>query len=903
MRNKLVISALLPLSVCLTFTGCEKMNPDGVTRTVLDNGLTVLIEERHSAPVVTINTWVKTGYFNEPDSLTGISHLLEHMFFKGTEKREVGELREDTKRLGGYLNGGTIYEYTNYYTVLPSRFVLEGLEIQSDALWNSVIDSAELAKEKKVVIQEVKRKLDSPNALAWERLMELAFERHPLKRWRMGTPDQIGGWSRDDLHNYFKEFYRPDNIVLAIVGDVNTDEVLEGVKRYYATVEMPETQRPEIPQEPEQNELRYFQMKGDITQTYLKMGFHIPGELNPDFFALDVLGHILGHGRSSRLSQSLIERKRLVSSVSSSAFALRDFGVFLVEAELDTKGLQKAEIEIFRQIEELKTQEVPNSELAKAKNAIKFSYLSSVETTRGQSFSLTSYEAYGDYHLAERYLENVDKVTVADVQRVASKYLVLENASILENRPESESDDGMTAGQVEEAIREGLAEKTTEDEGSERVDLESPQGAGLPSDQSGDRTSGSLDVSANSDVLSCGATLITKEIHSLPLVSLGVYFKGGRGRESKGNSGITRLMLKGSLKGTANRTGEEIFSSLEILGASVNTEAEPDYFGYLIKILSANLEPGLDIIADVVKNPLFDPEELEKEKEILLARIEKSRDNMRDYPVRLFHKALFENHPYGLNSLGEEEAVRKLDQSQVREWHDQHFSSGNMTVVAVGDFDSSRLKEKLDELFGDLKGGEIETPEVTRLDLNVEEDAVVETRRKAQTAQALGFATCSYEEEDFYALKVLQGIASGTGGRFFHQLREKMGLAYTVYGVNRSWGQAGAFYAYIATSPENEEMAREKLLNEFYKFKTEPVTDEELEVAKNYIGGMYKIFLETNSALVRQYAKAELLGKGIEEVERYPQRIEQVTKGQIGEVAAKYFDPKSLAVGLIRGKK
>jgi len=898
MKNKLVISALLPLSVCLTFTGCEKMNDRGVTRTVLDNGLTVLIEERHSAPVVAINTWVKTGYFNEPDSLTGISHLLEHMFFKGTEKREVGELREDTKKLGGYLNAGTIYEYTNYYTVLPSRFVQEGLEIQSDALWHSAIDSAELEREKKVVIQEVKRKLDSPDALAWEKLMELAFDRHPIRRWRMGTPEQVRSWSRDQLAAYSEEFYRPDNIVLAIVGDVNTDEVLEGVKRYYATVEMPETERPKVPQEPQQSGLRYLQIKGDITQTYLKMGFHMPGELNPDFFALDVLAHILGHGRSSRLSQSLIERKRLVSSISSSAFALKDFGVFLVEAELDTRGLQEAQIEIFRQIEKLKTQKVPNAELAKAKNAIKFSYLSSVETVRGKSFSLAAYEAYGDYRLAERYLENVDRVTREDVQRVASKYLVLENASILENRPESESDDEIGAGQIEETIRQGLAEKTTEDEGSERVDLESPQGAGLPSDQSGDRTSGSV-----SDVLSCGATLITRENHSLPLVSLGVYFKGGRVRESEENCGITRLMLKGSLKSTANRTGEEIFSSLEILGASVNTEAEPDYFGYLIKVLSSNLEPGLDIIADVMMNPLFDPEELEKEREILLARIERDKDDMRGYPISLFHKALFENHPYGLNSLGEEEAVGNLDESQVKKWHEQHVSSGNLTVVAVGDFDSSRLKEKLDELFQDLGGGETVPAEIEQVNSNLEEDSVVETRRKAQTAQALGFLTCSYEDDDSYALKVLQGIASGSGGRFFHQLREKMGLAYTVYGVNRSWEQAGAFYAYIATSPENEELAREKLLSEFYKFKTDPVSDQELEVAKNYIGGMYKIYLETNSALVRQYVKAELLGKGIKEVEQYPQRIEQVTKGQIGKVAAKYFDPKSLAVGLIRGKK
>ena len=903
MRNKIVKSLLLLLWICLIFAGCEKMKTDGVTRIVLDNGLTVLIEERHAAPVVAINTWVKTGYFNEPDSLTGISHLLEHMFFKGTEKREVGELREDTKKLGGYLNAGTIYEYTNYYTILPSRFVQEGLEIQSDALWHSAIDSAELEREKKVVIQEVKRKLDNPDALAWEKLMELAFDRHPIRRWRMGTPEQVRSWSRDQLAGYLKEFYRPDNIVLAIVGDVNTDEVLEGVKRHYAAVEMPQTERPKVPQEPEQKELRYLQLRGDITQTYLKMGFHIPGELEPDFFALDVLAHILGHGRSSRLSQSLIERKGLVSSISSSAFALKDFGVFLVEAELDTRGLKEAQIEVFRQVKRLKTQEVPYDELFKAKNAIKFSYLSSVETVRGRSFSLAAYEAYGDYRLAERYLENVDRVTAQDVRRVASEYLVLENASILENRPEDESDDGIAAQQIEEAIRQGLAEERVEGKTSERVDIESSRGAGPSSGESVVTTSGSVDPSATSHVLSCGATLITRENHSLPLVSLGVYFNGGRVRESEENCGITRLMLKGSLKGTAGRTGEEIFNSLEALGASVDTEAEPDYFGYLVKILSSNLDGGLDVIADVMMNPLFDPDELDKEKEILLARIERDKDNMRGYPIRLLHKALFEDHPYGLNDLGEEEAVRKLDRFQIKTWHDQHVSSGNMTVVAVGDFESSRLKEKLDQLFQDLAPGKTYAEPALPPNLDAEKDEVVETRRKAQTAQALGFPTCSYQDDDFHALKVLQGIASGTGGRFFHQLREKMGLAYTVYGVNRSWGETGAFYAYIATSPENEELAREKLLDEFDKFKIEPVTDEELEVAKNYIAGMYKIYLETNSALVREYAKAQLLAKGTEEMERYPEKIAGVTKEEISEVAAKYFDLKSLAVGAIRGTR
>jgi zinc protease len=305
----------------------------------------------------------------------------------------------------------------------------------------------------------------------------------------------------------------------------------------------------------------------------------------------------------------------------------------------------------------------------------------------------------------------------------------------------------------------------------------------------------------------------------------------------------------------------------------------------------------------VIKNPVFDPEELEKEKRILLAMIQKNKDNMRDYPLQLFYQAVFFDHPYGLSSLGKAEVVGNLNQSQVSQWHSQHFSASNMTMVAVGDFDSSDLKQKLEKLFEDFKREKIKEPKISKVALNFKETTQMESRLKAQTAQALGFVTCPYQEDDLYALKVLQAIASGTGGRFFHQLREKKSLAYTVYGVNDSWEQAGAFYAYIATSPKNEELAREELLTEFYKFKTDLVKDEELETAKNYIGGMYQIYLETNSALVKQYAKAELLGKGIEEVERYPQKITQVAKEQVKEVATRYFDPRHLAVGVVKGMK
>jgi zinc protease len=874
-----------------------------VTRIVLDNGMTVLVQERHSAPVVAIDTWVDTGYFNEPDSLTGVSHLLEHMYFKGTTKRKVGQLRDETRNLGGYLNAGTIYEYTHYYTVLPAKFMRQGLEIQSDALWNSSIDSVELSKEKRVVIQEIKRKLDNPDALAWEKLMELAFDRHPIRRWRMGTPEQVESWSRDQLLEYYKTYYRPDNIILVVAGDVDSREVLAQVQKLYGGVESLPTKLPQVPEEPTQSKLKYCQMKGDITRTYLEMGFHIPGQLHPDFFALDVLAHILGHGRSSRLSQALVEEKKLASSISADASVQKDFGMFVIEAELEADNLPETELEVFRQFENVKHQDVSQRELIKAKNTINFSYLSSIENARGLAENLGFFELYGDCRLAQKHLEGVARVTLEDVKRVAAKYLVLDNASIMEYRPTDHYDESIAAEGLRADIEARLSGRhveegisTAEESGTAEIIPHAWVSPGTGSDVS-------VLGGARLDTLSCGAALITRENHSLPLASLGIYFKGGRVRESRENSGVTRLMLRTSLKGTESRSGEEIFSSIEALGASLDRQVEADYFGYVLRVLSGNWEPALEITADVVKNPTFHPAELEKEKELLLAEIDKKKDDMVAYPIDLFYQASFPGHPYGLDRWGSREAVAGLNQKQVQQWHREHLRGNNMTLVAVGDFDSFRLKQKLEELFNDFKTKSTHDAGVLARTNSSAEHTLVESRNKAQTAQALGFVTCPYREDDFYALKLLQAVASGTGGRFFHQLREKKGLAYTVYGVNDSWDEAGVFYAYIATSPGNEDGARKQLLEEFYKFKDYPIGDDELAAAKNYVGGMYQIYLETNSALVRQYARAHLIGKGIEDVERYPDRIEQVSKEQVMDAAARYFNPDQLAVGVVRGEK
>jgi zinc protease len=287
---------------------------------------------------------------------------------------------------------------------------------------------------------------------------------------------------------------------------------MKAVEKYYGDVKMEKTQVPECSNEPQQKRLRYSQMKGDITQSYLKMGFHTPGRVAEDYTALDVLAHVLGEGKSSRLSQNLVENRGLAHAVGSEAFGLKGLGIFIIEAELEAKDMQNAEIEIFGEIEKIKEGGITNEELIKVKNAIKFSYLSSIETAGGMAENLALFESYGDYRLGEKYLAEVEEVSADDIQKVALKYLTLENASILEYRPNTEYEGGLSATKIEEVIKKNLSAKSmggVKPENSEGgiklsnlpLNYVSPRLVGLP---------------VKKERLSCGADMVTKENHYLP---------------------------------------------------------------------------------------------------------------------------------------------------------------------------------------------------------------------------------------------------------------------------------------------------------------------------------------------------------------------------------------------------
>ena len=867
----------------------------GVKKIVLNNGLTVLIKENHNAPVAAIFSYVKAGYFNESDRLAGISHLIEHMFFKGTKKRGVGQIARETKSLGGYLNASTIYDHTLYYTVLPGRNFAQGLDIQADALMNSIFDPDELQKETEVVIQEAKRKLDTPSAVATERMFELAFEKHRMRRWRIGMEDGLRAFTRDDFLSFYKNLYRPENIILVVVGDIDTNEVLVEIEKKYADFERGRLVKEESPPEPQQSHFKYSVVKGDVQQGYLRVGFHTPEIFHEDSYALEILAFILGLGRSSRLFQVTKEEKELVHSISAYNFSLKDLGIFVIDATAKPEKLREAETAIFSEIAKLCTHLVIEEELTKSRNLLESTFVFSMESASGQASILASYEALGDFCLAETYLNRLYEVTGEDVRRVAERYLTLKNCSLLEYVPEQFQQDPVSAAEIESELRQHLFISKRSEPPEKRKPVFKPALFEIISANSGEK-------GIARHTLSNGLTLLIKESHQVPIVSMGVFAKGGRSREIEAISGISGLNARTLLKGTRSRTAAQIATEIASLGGGISLSNDPDYLSGTLSILSKNFDSGLDVFTDILTEPTFPEEELSKEKENTIAQILRIKDDMFRYPMQLFYAVLFQGHPYGCPAQGHEETVTAINREKLLDWHASHFLPENLVVSVVGDVDTDKIKKLLEQRLCNDNSREnpFEIPKVQNLS---KIESCIENLDKNQTALVLGFSGPRYTNDDYYPLTVLQNVLSGLGGRFFEELRSRQSLAYQVstFLVSRLYG--GAFLAYIATSPQNEEQAKNGLLKEFEKLITEPISEQELKQSIQYTTGTHQIGLETCRAQMVQFAHNEMLGKGFEEVERFKAKIEKVTADNILEVARKYFDLNRYAVGMVRGKK
>jgi zinc protease len=860
----------------------------------LDNGLTVLVREDHSAPVVAVVTHVKAGYFDEPDELVGISHVLEHMYFKGTERRGAGEIARETKEAGGYLNAGTIYDRTSYYTVLPSSSLEQALDIQSDALQRSAIDDEELRKELLVIIQEARRKLDNPHAVAQESLFETMFDVHRIRRWRIGTEDVLRGFTREHVWQYYRNLYRASNTILVIAGDVDQERAFELAESRYGAMPSGEPVRSNGREEQPRLGMRYREMDGDIVQSCIQWGWRTPGTLHADTPALDALAVALGQGRASRLYRRVRERG-LVSGITAHNYTPTSIGVFSIGAELDPADTVEAFAAMAAVLADALEGGFAQAEVERARNILEARMIRRLETVEGQANLLADWQALGDWRLADAYLRDVMSVTPERLDEVARRYLQPDSLTALLYRPRSAPAFAPDA----EALQARLfavprtATPATADE------MPAPRGPAV--------ANGALRPSRVEDGVRFyvlgedGPRIVIKPRRTAPLVSAALYCRGGVVAERLANAGMTGLMARTSVKGTNSRTAAGLALESEALGAGIAPTVAPDLLDWTISVPSRHWQHGIELLLDAALEPSFPADEAERERKIALNGLEQLRDDMQQYPMRLALASAFPDHAYGFEVPHVERSVRAADLSDLGEWHRERVLRAAPYVIVVGDI------AEPDTLAGEIAvqlERRMETPRgISPAPVRWGRGGTsrVEQRDKAQTALALAFPGPPRNHPDTVVLQVMSSAIAGLGGRLFEELRSRRSLAYVVSAAALPRWIAGAFVAYIATAPEREAEAREALLHELLRMTEVQLDEADVERARRYMIGSWQIRQQTHARQVSDLAYALLLGEGLSELREYETRVAAVTAGRIRAVAERWLRPEMMVEAIVRG--
>lgn len=429
------ILLLVPISICASeVTPVRNFFSNGVKEYKLDNGLKVLIIEEHKAPVATFQVWYRVGSKDEPFGKSGLSHLLEHMMFKGTPQYGSKIFSRIVQKNGGTDNAYTTKDYTVYYQLFSSDRITLSVDLEADRMQNLTIDPKETLSERSVVMEERRlRYEDDPQNSLFEEVVAASFKVHPYQRPVIGWMSDLKSIERDDLYNYYKAHYTPDNAVLVIVGDVNPDEMIRKITYFFGNIQ-PGPQKTKAISfiEPEQKGERRVFLKKEAELPYLLITYHTPHFPHDDSYALDVLGLILSGGKSSRLYISLVYEKKVALNVYADYDGFhKDPYIFLFAATASPgKEIKEVEDALYEEIEKLKKEQPFEREVQKAKNQIESSFIMEQDSIYMQAMKYGMFEMLGDWRLIDRYLDGIRKVTSEDIVRVAKKYLNEDNRTV-----------------------------------------------------------------------------------------------------------------------------------------------------------------------------------------------------------------------------------------------------------------------------------------------------------------------------------------------------------------------------------------------------------------------------------------------------------------------------------------
>ena len=839
-------------------TRAQTFNVAPAHKVVFDNGLTLLVREDHSAPVVSAQAWVRAGSITEgPWTGAGISHVLEHMLFKGTTTRGVSQIAHEIERNGGSMNAYTSFEQTVFHINIPSEHWQTAVDILADCMQHATILPQELLKEKQVILREMAMNNDDPSRRENLMLWATAYTTHPYRFPVIGYPDIYNRITRDDVVAYYKKHYVPNNIVFVIVGDVDAAKVEQELRDATKDFDMGAIEPAFVPLEPPQLSLRERHEETPTQISRIGLAWHVPSVTHPDVFPLDVLAIVLGQGQSSRLYRELQQKRGLVHGIDAGSYTPGYPGIFTISASTDPDKRDAAIAAIREQVKLLIDQPVTEEELQKAIKLSTSHYLDGLKTMSGQASDIANNDfLLGDPNYSKIYLENLRKVTLDDLQRVIRKYFTDNNLSIASLNP---------PGSLPKTPAATVAKSEIE---IKKFDFPN------------------------------GLRLLVREDPKLPMVNVHALMKGGVLAETDTNNGVCKLTTRMLLKGTTTRTADQIAETMESAGGAISYIAGNNSFDIAAESLSEDLDRTLDVLADVLQNPTFPDALLARERAVQVAEFKQEQDQILRKGQQFLREAMFTRHPYHLNVLGKPETVAKLTRADLVDFHRRFVAPNNMVITVFGNVKTDEVRRKVEAKFGGTKSVKLEFPRTGPEPLAADARKVQKVP-KQQAVLLIGYSGVDMFNKDRFAMELLNEAYSGLGSRLFQRIRDELGLCYYVGAYQLIGLDPGYFAFYVGTTPQNVGQCEKEIFAELEKLKADGLSDEELTRAKSGVIGQRRVRMQDNSELGMMVGLDELTGLGYDFFKTADDKYQAVTLDDIKRVANQYFGGKPHAVVIV----
>lgn len=834
---------------------------ESARRFTLPNGLTVLHREDHASELVSVQVWVKTGSLHEGAHLgAGLSHYLEHMVFKGTGRRGDGDVAREVQEHGGSINAYTTFDRTVYYVNLPSEHVEFGLEVLADMVFDPRLREEDALKERDVILREIDMGKDDPDHRLSRALFETAYREHPYRLPVIGHRELFCDLSVEDLRAYHAQRYHPANAVLIIVGAVSPETLQAGLETHYAGLRQRPCGPVTIPAEPGQLARREQRLSGDVTICRGMMAFRIPGLSHADAPALDLLASGLGQGQSAHLWRTLREEKELVHDISAHAWNPGESGLFWISYMCDPAKREPVETAILAELTRVVEKGLPELALEKARRGALVSEINSRKTMSGQASRLGVAEVVvGDLGYPQTYHSRLERITVAEVQRVARRYLVepqMTQVSLNQSTAESRS----------------LAMRPA---------VEAPEDFAMKR-------------------LANGATLVWQRDRRLPKVHLRYCALGGAHYETPAERGITALLATLLTKDTRWQRAEEIAEKIEAAGGHFSEFSGNNSFGVALEVLSQDLGLARSLLEDAILGPRFVPETFAREKAAQLAALKDAWDDNVERAHILLRRRFFGDHPLAIEADGTLETVPKIELDALRAHCERLVVGSNAVLVVTGDFDPDRDLPLFEAFLLDLPGWAFQPREVPFAPAGAGD--FEEFAPREQAVVLLGFPDAGVMAPDELSGQILHAACSDMASALFTKVREERNLAYFVAATRMLSLNTGQFSFYGGTHPDSAGEVLEAFRGEAARLRTEGLSPDEFERARIRLKGQMRMQRQTIGARASAAGLNALYGLPLNDWKDYDARLDRLTREDVGRYAAQYLRAEQ-GVSLVLGPR